>query len=259
MSTMTLAAEPTNVPPRVKVVISTGTAATVTALDLRRDGQSVRTLPDLGLASVVVYDYEASFGVPVTYTAQVTTSAGIESLSGSVTLMVDTAWLIHPRQPSLSVPVGSDDSGTFLAAIGEASADSQAARHRVIGSARDVVMSFGRRSDPSYSGFEIVTTTEGEAEAVADLLRDETPILVRMPAVWDANFVEDFYAVQNWSALPVADRNGQWLTRWSLPLSPAVAPKVIVQPENSYAAGLLFDSYGESFAAQPTYFDRLVS
>lgn len=259
MSTMTLTAEPANLPPRVKIVVATGTAATITGLVLRRDGQSVRQLPDLGFTSVVVYDYEASYGVPVTYTAQVTTTVGVESLSASVTMTVDSAWLIHPRQPTISVPVGSGSDGAFLVSVGEATSESQAARHRVIGAGRDVVMSYGRRTDTAYPEFSIMTTTDGEAAAVADLLRDETPILVRIPASWDANFIDGFYAVENWAAAPVVDRSGNWLVRWSLPLSPAVAPKVIVQPENNYAAGLLFDSYIDSFAAQPTYFDRLTA
>lgn len=260
MSTMTLTAEPGNLPPLVNIVVATGTAATITALDLRRDGVAVRQVPDLGLTSVVIYDYEPSYGVPVTYTAQVTTTVGVESLSASVTVNVDSAWLVHPRQPTLSVPVGSDGGSTFLVTVGEATSDSQAARHRVIGAGRDVVMSYGRRSDVSYPEFSLMTTTEGEASAVAELLRDETPILVRMPASWDANFVEGFYAVEGWAALPVVDRAGNWWVQWSLPLTPAVAPRVIAQTENSYAAGLLlFDSYGESLASQPTYYDRLIA
>lgn len=259
MSTITLTAEPSNLPPRVEIVIATGSAATITALDLRRDGVAVRTLPDLGLSTVVIYDYESSYGVPVTYTAEVTTTSGAESLSASVTVAVDKLWLIHPRQPTISVPVGLTAGATFLTSIGLGTSTVQAARHRVIGAGRDVVMSYGRRNDTAYPEFSIMTTTEGEAAAVADLLRDETPILVRIPASWDANFIEGFYAVENWTSAPVVDRSGNWLVRWSLPLSPAVAPKVIVQPENNYAAGLLFDSYIESFAAQPTYFDRLTA
>lgn len=259
MSTITLTAEPGTLPPRVKVVVSTGSSATIGALDLRRDGEPVRQLPDLGLSSVVVYDYEAKYGVSVTYSAQVTTTVGAESLFASTTLNVDSMWLIHPRQPSLSVRFGGDGVSAFLTAVGAAGGSTQAARHRVIGAGRDVVMSFGRRSDASYPGFEVMTTTKGEWLALADLLRDETPVLVRMPAGWDASFVEGFYAVENWSASPVVDRSGEWFSRWSLPLVPAVAPKVIVQADNSYAAGLLFDSYADSFAAQATYFDRLTA
>lgn len=259
MSTLTLTAEPGTIPPRVKIEISTGSAATITALDLRRDGEPVRSLPSLGLSTVVIYDYEASYGVPVTYTAEVTKSVGSDSLSGSVTLSSDLLWLVHPRQPSLSFPVSNTGEVAFLTAIGSASSATQAARHRVIGASRDVIMSYGKRSDSSYSSFEIMATTESESRALASLLQDETPILVRFPASWDADFVEGFYAVETWSSSPVVDRSGNWYTRWALPLAPAVAPKVIVQADNSYAAGLLIGTYADSLAVQPTYYDRLVS
>ena len=259
MSTISLVAQPSNLPPRVQVTIATGTAATITALDLRRDGVAVRTLPALGLSSLVLFDYEAAYGVPVTYVAVITTTAGSETLSATVTLSPSQMWLIHPRTPSLSVAFDGGSGTQFILDVGDSTASAQASRHRVLGASRDVVMSFGVRSAPTYGNFAVATTTEAEGLALISLLSDETPLLVRFPASWDANFIEGFYAVQNWNSSPMVDVRGQWLTRWSIPLVPAVAPKVIVQPQNTYAAGLLLGTYGDSLAAQPTYFDRLVA
>lgn len=238
-------------------MVETGGPA-ITEIIVRRNSERVRFTPQLGTDTALVYDYEAEFGAPSTYLVYVSTSSGTETLTQTVTLDVDLMWLIHPRSPSLSVPVSSSGGMTFLQSIGASSARSQAARHRVIGTSRDVVMSFGRRSDESYSAFSIVTTTEGEKLDMSALLYDEVPILVRMPPAWDANFREGFYAVDEWTAEPFLDRSGEWWVRWNLPLIPAVAPKVIVEPDNTYNAGLLYDSYSDSLVAQPTYFDRLV-
>lgn len=259
MSTISLVAQPGNLPPRVQITIATGTSATITALDLRRDGEAVRSLPSLGLSTLVVNDYEAAYGVPVTYVAVITTTAGSETLTASVTMSPTQMWLIHPRTPSLSVAFSDGSASQFILNVGDSTASSQASRHRVLGASRDVVMSFGVRSAPTYGNFAVATTTEAEGLALQALLKDETPILVRFPSSWDANFIEGFYAVQNWNSSPIVDRSGQWMTRWSLPLVPAVAPKVIVQPQNTYSAGLLLGTYGDSLAAQPTYYDRLVA
>lgn len=257
MSTLTLTPESTYDPPRVEIVVSTG-GPTITDISIRRNGEKVRFSPQLGLASVVVYDYEAEYNTPSTYLVQLSTSSGMETLTGSVTLTSNSAWLVHPRTPSLSFELSADSSIAGVVAVGDSVSRSNASFHRVIGATREVVMSFGNRTAASYPDFVVATTTETESDRLEALLMNETPILVRFPADWNIDFRDGFYSAVDWSARNVIGIAGTWLKHWRLPLVPAAAPKVIVEPDNTYGSGLVYDSYGDALAAQATYFDRLV-
>lgn len=259
MTTLTLVADPTHTPPRVIVTVASGSAATFTAVDVRREGEMLRGTVPLGLNTYVVDDFEASYGVATSYTVTFTLSTGTSgSVSESVTLSPARAWLIHPRTPDLSVSFTDGSDGAGIVQIGDTQSDSQASRHRVLSASRDVVMSFGTRSDPSYSSFQVATTTAAESSALESLLKDETPVLLRIPASWGLDFKEGFYSVLNWTAAPLLNLAGTWLKRWTLPLAPANAPRVIVQAQNTYADGLLLGTYADDLAINKTYYDRLV-
>lgn len=261
MATLTLTAIPTNAPPKITVSLSTGNASTFTSIEVFRDGVAIRESAATGFTSAVVTDFEAPYGVSVLYTANVVTSTGlVQSLTSYVTLEATSAWLVHPRVSDLSMAFAQSGDIAGIVSLGEAQSSASASRHKVLGSGREVVMSYGVRSDIAYPSFTVRTTTEAEGVKLSNLLRDETPILVRFPESWGADFSEGFFAVSDWTATPVIDQPNKWWKNWSLPLVPAAAPKVIVQPANSYADDLLsFPTYAESLAAKATYFDRLVN
>jgi len=68
--TFTVTPQPDNVPPRVRIDIDTDDPAKpFMSLSIMRDGKPLREQPYVGSSRTVVFDYEAPFGVPVTYTA----------------------------------------------------------------------------------------------------------------------------------------------------------------------------------------------
>jgi hypothetical protein len=68
--TFTVTPEPQHQPPRVRIEISSDDVAKpFTSLTVLRDGDPIREQPFLGGSEVTVFDYEAPFGVPVTYSA----------------------------------------------------------------------------------------------------------------------------------------------------------------------------------------------
>jgi hypothetical protein len=57
-------------PPRVRIDVGTGDPSKpFTSLTILRDGKPIREQPFIGGSEVVAFDYEAPFGVPVTYSA----------------------------------------------------------------------------------------------------------------------------------------------------------------------------------------------
>lgn len=260
MTTLTLVADANNLPPRVVITLSSGSAATFTDVDIRRDGEMLRAPSVLGMPSYVLNDYEAPYGIATSYTVTWLLSNGTSgTISQSVTLSPTKAWMIHPRTPDLSFVLTDGAEAAGIVQIGGGQSPSQASRHRVLGASRDVVMSFGARSAVSYPNFQVATTTEAEAIALEALLMDETPMLLRIPASWGVDFKQGFYAVGDWNAEPLLNQAGTWLKYWTLPLTPAIAPKVLVQPQNTYADGLLLGTYADDLAINATYYDRLVT
>lgn len=69
--TMTVTPQPESIPPRVRIDVQTDDPGKpFGSLTIFRDGRPVRAQPQVGGTTVTVFDYEAPFGVPVTYTAE---------------------------------------------------------------------------------------------------------------------------------------------------------------------------------------------
>lgn len=68
--TFTVTPQPWNEPPRVRIdVDSDDPLKPFTSLQVLRDGKPIREQPFIGSSQAVAFDYEAPFGVPVTYAA----------------------------------------------------------------------------------------------------------------------------------------------------------------------------------------------
>jgi hypothetical protein len=73
-------------PPRVRIDIGTDDPAqSFTALSVYRDGRLIREQPPVGSSEAVAFDYEAPFGVPVTYSVVGTVAAAPQ-------VVFSTAW-----------------------------------------------------------------------------------------------------------------------------------------------------------------------
>lgn len=185
MATLSLAANVDLVgTPVVQVVVTdTGTpaitAVTVTRTDALGNVARVRTEDGSSLAlntsgSVRVgtlYDYEAPFGVPVTYSTTLQPLA----TSAAVTVDIEESWLIHPGVPERSMPIvllkGSfdDESEDVLAGV-----------FFPLGRRNAVAITDGKRKAPS--GSITVETADGpERNRLKDLLADAFPLLLNVP------------------------------------------------------------------------------
>lgn len=170
--------EADHVPPRVRLDVTDSaglSSVTITRLDPDSVYRKVRTSDDQplplsgGLATV--YDYEAPFGYPVTYS---TDQAG----SPSVTVQVDSPrpWLIHLGVPSRSVsPVhmlpGTDDAEDW---------DIDQGVFQVLEREDPIVGTSGARLLPS-SRLVVYSPTATDKAALRGLLSDGSPLLLNVP------------------------------------------------------------------------------
>lgn len=174
-----------NTPPRVKLdVTDTGSpnlfAATVTRLDPDGVWREVRTtdgnpltLSTSGSNRVgLLYDYEAPFGTPVSYS----TLQSPTVISSEVTVAETRVWLIHPGVPALSMPIEAR-AGSFE----EEEWDVQQAVFRPMGRKYPVVQTDGQRKAPS-SSVTVAIETLAALAALRALVDDASVLLLNIPA-----------------------------------------------------------------------------
>lgn len=246
---MTINATPfaAEAPPRVLIELTTGSAATFTSIKLYRDSVLVRTQPSVGSATASATDYFAPFGKTVTYRA--VTNVG--TFTAQVVLNVDRAWLIHASQQSFSLPLGKGGAPVAsIKAIGDVSTPSSATRHQVLGSSLPVTKRTGARAAGTRT-ITLQSFTDVEASNISQLLNDDSPILIRLPASWPVRFTEGWYAVGDFSELLPFDHPGYYYREWELPVQQVVEPKLIVRQLWSWAtlaaSDLTWDSLPDSF------------
>lgn len=155
MTSISLTPDPANA--RVRILVSDSPGA-----DLTRNGEVIR--PGENVAGYkTVDDYEAPFGVPLTYE--------IDGQSATTQLDVSGAWITHPTLPDLAlqVTVESDDEWEWRA---------PGTAHQIIGSEWPVV-TFNTRTE--HRGDLLIITPYSEQQAVRDLLVTGSPLLLRTP------------------------------------------------------------------------------
>ncbi|MDM4761879.1 hypothetical protein QT381_02530 [Galbitalea sp. SE-J8] len=203
-----------------------------TTLRLYRDGVLVRRQPQSGQVAAVVDDYEFNREVPVTYRLEYAyqTAPGTV-LSESLTLTADIAdaWIIHPRTPALSLALSNvDDSKSGLAKLGNSSRKSTRTLHQIIGQAKPVVTSTGRRLSTSRT-IEVETVTMAHWQQLLALLDDDLPVLFLIPPSWRVLFESGWYSVGDIDeVIPVENPDYDYRS-WSLPVDAAVEPITVVE------------------------------
>lgn len=177
MATLTVAAQPANVPPRVQLTAAGFSGAELSIVRNDPDGRTrpVRSAEPAPLlsGSWAGFDYEAPFGEAVTYTAIPTAGSSVTSSAATVT--VSDVWLVHPGIPDLSVSFTRDN-------VGKLESRSRAARttiHRPIGRVKPIAVSESR--DTTESGITVLTDTTDEENAVWALLESGMPLLLNVP------------------------------------------------------------------------------
>lgn len=153
----------------------------------------------------------------------------ITETSSTVILEGVDGWIIHPGQPVLSVPLSYDDlERTTIEALGNVQQRSTAATHQILGRGKPIHVNTGPRQSDQTS-LQIATETTADRQAVAALLADETPLLVRIPSSWLMDFDDGFYAVGDVTFERAQQMYGVPARIINLPLQSVEAPAVSVQ------------------------------
>ena len=165
---------------------------------------------------------------------QITTStygglADLTESSDPVTLSPADAWIVHPGRPGVSFPIGKDNPESLagFSTIGAVENPSNSTLHDVLGSDLPVVTTSG----PRYSDrlpVSITTPTRETELALFETLKDQTPLLFRVPPSWGIDFTDGFYSVgdvqrERFAQMPLTLRS------FTLPLVAVDSPDVSVQ------------------------------
>lgn len=180
MSTVTISptVDASNVPPRVRLDITSADATSTTITRINPDGTTtpVRTQDGLPLpitgGTALLYDYEAApYGVPVSYSSLESPATA----SVQVTIPETRIWLIHPGVPALSVPVQ-----LYGEALMEEAYAVQRGVFHPLGRSTPVIVTDGTRRT-AQSSLTILTETLGDLAGVRQLIADASPLLLNIP------------------------------------------------------------------------------
>lgn len=244
--TVTAAAQPANVPPRVLVTVTdsgTPLVASATVIRTGSDGTQIVRTPD-GLPLAIngtthigtVYDYEASFDVSYVYSTIETPVTP----SSSVTLTSAVVWLVHPGTPLLSMPVlrgiESHREHAYTANLGI---------FDVQGRADAIVITDGRRKTPSGT-LTVMTQTTAELLALRAVVRDLTPLLLNVPATMQMGLATSYLSIGDVSEVRETDADPEPFYTSSLPY------RVVGRPVGGSTAAR---SYADPLTELTSYLD----
>lgn len=166
-------------PPRVAVSVSSSPAVTasLTITRTNADGTVHPVLTDsepVIITSWAGYDYHAPFNEAVTYTA---TASGQSGTSTAVFMVSDQAWLMHPSDPTKSLPVlllQADETVKFASP-----AKTYAVLNRKLPVARTSAPRGGTQGNLK------IKVASADVTAALDLFADGGPLLLN--GIWGAN------------------------------------------------------------------------
>lgn len=177
------------------------------------------------------------------------------------TLAVDDAWLIHPANPGLSIPIHYDDvDATTFETVGDVSQASTATVHQILGQSRPIAVSTGPRAADNLS-VTVMTETSQEEAALRGLLADQVPILVRTPPAWGLGFQDGFYAVGDVGIARQVEQYDQPSRGFDLPMQ-AVDSPIVLQVDSGWswaAVAAEFATWDAVYAAFASWADLLIN
>jgi phage baseplate assembly protein gpV len=215
------------------VVISAAATVTASSVSITISG------PNLG----TVYDYEAPYGAPVSYSTQESPA----TISAEVTVPASSAWLTHPSVPALSMPI-------------ELQADSFAEEvwdvvqgvYWPMGRKAPVVQSDGQRKAVA-SSLTVSISTLADLASLRALLQDTSVLLLNVPATLGLGIDTAYIsvgAVRNKRLTNIGSDPYRVVT---LPIQVVDAPVGGTTAARTYADLLSFSTYAALNAAYPTY------
>jgi len=174
--TLVASVDPLALPPRILVQAFNigGPAGNVTRLDPDGASRPVREGDPVSLSGggAVIFDYEMPYNQPVRYTITPTAAPSSPTSSISVTLSVTRPWLVHPGVPFLSQPL-------TVQLLADETMPANVGIHDILQRETPITISDGRRKAPR-STLQVKTMTRPQADALDQLLLDESPLLLQI-------------------------------------------------------------------------------
>jgi hypothetical protein len=204
--TLTATAVAAGTPPRVDLTLNWAGAEEITVQRVDPDGRTrpVRLGEPAELTAGVWTgsDYESWFGETSTY--QATSGSATIDAAATVTLDVDTAWLRHPAQPTLSQQVDVQGDGEPVRRVNRAV-------HEPLGRKYPIVVTDGqRRSKQSTITFR--TQTLDEADALLALVDDAAVLLLDIPPAWGWGITHQYMSLGDLTeARTTGPNRGAWV------------------------------------------------
>lgn len=222
--------------PSVEVYFSSlgsGSPAYITVYRLA-DGETniVRTANYTAASgSFTVTDYEAPFGVVISYYAEVFTSAGASlgvSPIATTTLAVDSVWIHDPLDLSnyLVITPYASDATLGIESFSSIQRSYDFNVSSVIGKKKPIIQYYGEKAIQGLE-FEVVTSTNAAFDQVEFLIQ-AAPVLVRTPAKF-YNLPRLLYGVLRGSQEPLTwhlTSADQPINRWKLVLDETEQPGI---------------------------------
>lgn len=241
--------EADHTPPRVRLDVGTalGPSILITRTVAGSAPVAVRQANPAPLAggTAVVYDYEAPFNQPVTYTF-----AGYGAVD-PVIVPASQPWLIHPGVPSLSMPV-------TVRLLDDETTSGNVGAFNVPGRKYPLVVTSGQRFAP-VSSLQVKTTTTTERLALDQLLADTSPLLLQVVYPFTGESDYKWIAVTDIQRARRSSNNYADAARyWTCAYVEVEAPVGPVQAQRTYASGVAESvTYADNLLMFPTYRERL--
>lgn len=221
----------------------------------------------VGTAGFQVWDYEAPIGVPATYDLDVTGPTIPDTLTATITLVSDKAWLSDPLNPRLCVPVtcgvnhlstpGFDPNaypGLTAATLAEVHRKCDTGSVAVLGSRRPVALA-GQRMAESDLPVEITTDDDSYAGLLTVLLEEAHPVLLRsLPCMQHLVRGSAHLSIPDVTLRPTTYDLGGW-RRWSFTADVVRGPGIaLLAPLWTYAdVATSYATYAALAATGRTY------
>lgn len=201
-------------------------------------------------------------GTMAGFTYSVPSGTVAASASTTATLDVAEVWLIHPSQPSLSVPIEnpSDSHGRDInvqsSTDSERTYQARQAIYQPNGRREAVVFPLGLRSAGSWT-LVLNTHTLDARNDLLTLLDDQAPVLLRSPGDANWDLPDGWYAVGDVSVSRPIDIGSEQWRQMTLPLTRVAEPPVLVAPALTWG-DLMLRGYTWGDLLEYTWLDLLM-
>lgn len=249
--TVTATVEASNIPPRVKLAISSTSETSTTATRTNPDGTvvNVRTndgnplpLSGSGTKTGTLYDYEVPYGQAVTFSTLETPA----SVTAPVTVSVAAPWLVHPGVPTRSLPID-----LRVGTLAEETYGVGQAVYYPMGRANPIVVTEGARRG-AQSSLVISAATLAQVQSLRTLVADAGVLLLNASPALGLGIDTRYIAVGEVKVGRVSNVGADTLRDVTLPFVQVDRPAGGSQATRTLADLLVYPTLADLARAYPT-------